>query len=43
MKAFRAYRIHEAGKFGEGRFDAMSRAELDTGAVGRQVVDFSLG
>ena len=33
MSDFRAYRIHQSGKFGEGRFDAMSRAELDTGAV----------
>jgi len=30
---FRAYRIHENGKFGEGRFDVMSRVELDSGNV----------
>jgi acrylyl-CoA reductase (NADPH) len=29
----RAYRVHAGGKFGEGRIDSMSRAELDAGNV----------
>jgi len=29
----KAYRIHTGGKFGEGRFDTMERAELDAGNV----------
>jgi putative YhdH/YhfP family quinone oxidoreductase len=29
----KAYRVHQSGKFGEGRFDTMSRAELDAGNV----------
>ena len=29
----RAYRVHQSGKFGEGRFDTMSRDEMDTGDV----------
>jgi len=33
MDSFRAYRIHAGGKFGEGRLDAMTRAELDRGEV----------
>ena len=33
MKTFRAYRVHESGKFGAGRFDTMSRDELDAGDV----------
>jgi acrylyl-CoA reductase (NADPH) len=33
MKTFRAYRVHESGKFGAGRFDTMSRDELDVGNV----------
>jgi len=33
MEQFRAYRIHEGGKFGTGRFDAMSHEALDSGDV----------
>jgi putative YhdH/YhfP family quinone oxidoreductase len=33
LSRFRAYRIHAGGKFGAGRFDTMSRAELDAGNV----------
>jgi putative YhdH/YhfP family quinone oxidoreductase len=33
MTDIRAYRVHEAGKFGAGRFDRMSRNELDKGDV----------
>ena len=29
----KAYRVHAGGKFGEGRFDSMSRDELDAGSV----------
>jgi acrylyl-CoA reductase (NADPH) len=29
----KAYRVHAGGKFGEGRFDTMSREELDAGDV----------
>jgi putative YhdH/YhfP family quinone oxidoreductase len=29
----KAYRVHQGGKFGEGRFDTMSRGELDAGEV----------
>jgi putative YhdH/YhfP family quinone oxidoreductase len=29
----RAYRVHPGGRFGEGRFDSMSRDELDQGNV----------
>jgi putative YhdH/YhfP family quinone oxidoreductase len=29
----KAYRVHQGGKFGEGRFDRMSREELDAGNV----------
>jgi putative YhdH/YhfP family quinone oxidoreductase len=29
----KAYRVHAGGKFGAGRFDSMSRAELDAGDV----------
>jgi putative YhdH/YhfP family quinone oxidoreductase len=29
----RAYRVHQGGKFGEGRFDTMSREALDAGGV----------
>jgi acrylyl-CoA reductase (NADPH) len=29
----KAYRVHAGGKFGEGRFDTMSRDELDAGDV----------
>src|SRR6185369_11621950 len=29
----KAYRVHTGGKFGEGRFDTMERAELDAGNV----------
>jgi putative YhdH/YhfP family quinone oxidoreductase len=29
----KAYRVHAGGKFGEGRFDTMSREELDQGNV----------
>ena len=29
----KAYRVHAGGKFGAGRFDTMSRGELDTGNV----------
>jgi len=29
----KAYRVHQGGKFGEGRFDTMSREELDAGNV----------
>jgi putative YhdH/YhfP family quinone oxidoreductase len=29
----KAYRVHAGGKFGEGRFDTMSREELDAGNV----------
>src|SRR5262245_10480538 len=29
----KAYRVHAGGKFGEGRFDTMSREELDRGDV----------
>jgi len=29
----KAYRVHAGGKFGAGRFDTMSRAELDAGDV----------
>jgi acrylyl-CoA reductase (NADPH) len=31
--AFRAYRVHDNGRFGEGRLDTMTRAELDHGNV----------
>jgi putative YhdH/YhfP family quinone oxidoreductase len=33
MSEFKSYRIHADGKFGTGRFDAMSHAQLDTGDV----------
>ncbi len=33
MSDIRAYRIHQGGKFGEGRLDTMSRADFDTGDV----------
>ena len=33
MDSIRAYRIHEKGKFGEGRFELMSRADLGAGNV----------
>ena len=33
VKAIRAYRVHAYEKFGVGRFDTMSRAELDAGNV----------
>ena len=33
MNTIRAYRVHADGKFGSGRFDAMSLAELDSGNV----------
>ena len=29
----KAYRVHQGGKFGEGRFDTMTRDELDAGNV----------
>ena len=29
----KAYRVHQGGRFGEGRFDTMSREELDAGNV----------
>ena len=33
MSEFRAYRVHTGGKYGAGRFDAMSHDELDAGDV----------
>ena len=33
MEKIRAYRVHADGRFGAGRFDRMSRAELDAGDV----------
>ena len=33
MSGFRAYRVHADGRFGSGRFDTMSRDELDAGDV----------
>ena len=33
MERFRAYRVHQGGKFGEGRAGTMSRDEFDTGDV----------
>ena len=33
MNTIRAYRVHADGKFGAGRFDAMSPADLDAGDV----------
>jgi acrylyl-CoA reductase (NADPH) len=33
MSAIRAYRVHESGKFGVGRFDSMSMDQLDQGDV----------
>ena len=33
MESFRAYRVHEVGKYGAGRIDTMSRDELDAGNV----------
>jgi hypothetical protein len=29
----RAYRVHDNGRFGEGRLETMTRAELDHGNV----------
>jgi len=33
MDSFRAYRVYENGRFGEGRLDTMRRTELDHGSV----------
>jgi hypothetical protein len=33
MKNFRAYRVHDDGKFGSGRAETMTRAEFDAGNV----------
>lgn len=33
MNTIRAYRVHADGKFGAGRFDTMSPADLDAGSV----------
>jgi putative YhdH/YhfP family quinone oxidoreductase len=33
MESFRAYRVHDDGKFGSGRSGTMTRAEFDTGGV----------
>ena len=33
MERFKAYRIHDDGKFGRGRLESMSREELDIGNV----------
>ena len=33
MQNYRAYRVHESGKYGAGRFDTMARDELDAGNV----------
>jgi len=32
-EAFRAYRVHDNGRFGEGRLERMTHAELDHGNV----------
>ena len=33
MEKFRAYRVHDDGKFGSGRAETMTRAEFDAGNV----------
>ena len=33
MEKFRAYRVHDDGKFGAGRAEMMTRAEFDAGNV----------